>query len=168
MTRVFISGYVSEAALRSAVHGAVVRASTPAGGDQFRWEGATDNSGRFGFELQSDDHPDALAIEVNVGGASVGRRELAWQDLMAVGAHVDFVVEAHRSNGAGKPTAFPFPIGFHAAIPPPLERPNDVPTHPMMALPFLVQRSYPRDPAEEERVIEMVAPRAPRLSLDPP
>ena len=55
MTRVFISGYVSEAALRSAVRGAVVRASTPAGGDQFRWEGATDNSGRFGFELQSDD-----------------------------------------------------------------------------------------------------------------
>jgi hypothetical protein len=172
MARVFISGYVSESALRSAVRGAVVRASVIGGRDGHDvWHGATDDAGAFGFELDVDEHPLArcLSIELHLGGASAARKEVAWDDVAAAGAHVDFLVEAPGPQPAGEPPPWPFPINFPGVLPPQLERPADVPAHPMAALPFLIQRSYPRDPEEEESgADELVAAAATGAAEDPP
>lgn len=167
---VFVSGYVSEAALRSAVRGAVVRALVVGTGGHALWQGVTDHAGGFGFELQVDDYPDAhvLTIEVDILGECVGRKKVAWKDVVAAGAHVDFVVEADRPPRASDPAPFPFPIGFPATIPPPVDRPPQVPAHPMMALPFLLQHSYPRDPEEEDSAAETVFSEVSRPASDPP
>jgi hypothetical protein len=167
MTRVFISGYVSEAALRSAVRGAVVHASIDKSDGQVLWQGATDDAGAFGFELQPDEHPHAcaLVIELHLDQKRVGRAEVTWEHLAVSGAHVDMVIAAPHPRSPRELPPLPFPIGF----PPVLERPTDVPVHPMAALPFLIQRSYPRDPEEEEGGGNHVAaPAGPRSLSDPP
>ena len=164
MSKVFISGCVSDATLHGPMRGLNVQASVSDGSDQqVLWQGKIDADGAFGFELRPSDYPQAqyLLVELHDGQAQVAESKVEWRKLEQGGAHVELKITEHvlesQSQAAYKPLSLPFPIGFPGANRPPkqrgpvtfeLKRPAFSPTHPMAALPFLIQHSRPSDPEE--------------------
>ena len=77
--------------------------------------------------------------------------------LTHAGAHFELKGTERLPHTHSEPLLLRFPIGFRGADRPAeqhgprrleLEQPDVIPTHPMAALPLLIQRSRPTDPDE--------------------
>jgi hypothetical protein len=179
MAKVFISGYVMDAALYGPMRGLNLRASVSDSSERHTlWQGTTDTDGAFGFELRPADHPKAhrLHIEVHHGRTLLAEVSVAWHTLTHAGAHVEFKITERLPNAHGEPPVLRFPIGFpgadrpadqHGPVRLELEQPDVIPRHPMAALPFLIQRSRPTDPDEGGHDTCRIVAR-PGPSSDPP
>jgi hypothetical protein len=161
MAKVFISGYVSDAALHGPLRGLDVRASVIDGAEpHLLWQGLTNADGAFGFELRAGDHPNArcLVVELHHGRTRLAESTVEWHRVAQAGTNIELKVSEHVPHTHCEPLVLPFPIGFPGAdrplnqrgpVPLELERPKSIPAHPMAALPFLIQRSRPTDPDED-------------------